>query len=88
MSSFKRDNKANLKKSMNHKHIPSHVYGHNLHASSVVCYDCGTLGHVNSVCPRRRGINGMKAVLIRKDVLKTLIDCLGPKNSRVPRVNV
>ena len=88
MTSFKKNNKANHKKNMNHvfAYISSQVQ--NLHASPIICYHCGAYGHVNLVCPFRRGVNGMKAVWVRKDVLKSLTDQSGPKNSWVPRVNV
>ena len=84
MSSSKRENKSNSSKSMNHKHISSPLHGHNLHASSDVYYQCGALGHVNYVCPLRRGIDGLNVVWIKKDVLKSLTNHSKSKNIWVP----
>ena len=69
---------------MNQEHTLSHLHVQNLRASSVVYYYCGALGHFNSICPRRRGIDEMNAIWIRKDVLKLLTNHSGPKNIWVP----
>ena len=87
MNFTKRNTKPNPKKNMNPRRAPPSPRVHDLHVSSTICYYCGASGHVNYVCPLRKRVDGLKAIWIRKDLLKSLTDHSGLKRIWVPRVN-
>ena len=88
METFRMQSKSNPRMSTNLKHVPSHLHVHKLLVSSTICHYCGAFGHVNSMCPHKRGAYAMNDIWVRKDVLRSLTNHSGPKNIWVPQVNV
>lgn len=71
--------------------VKKSMYTHNTHAhpsnSKIVCFHCGSLGHVNAICPAKKKSNIGKFIWIPKCLLASCSNSPGPKKFWVPKPN-